>query len=354
MNGRGEPALRQTSTGRLTAAICEIVLAPLSFLFYRVTRFGMQRLVQAHDRANPAQATTWRTLDAPAVRKPFNLLALMTSAPRWNTHALIALAGPLQVRRTVAVQTATAAKSAEAWTVVVHSEPTHRIVASVGSLDAVNDDPWRVIELPPGAYRLALRYYRWSAAAKLPAVEIDGMPALRPLAVAADINDFYHGLARHSSFLYLSLHSYVCTLLRYRRWFPRSFVEREYLPAGNPQMTFHYGFLRAGTRLVIEMDAGLLRTHDVYFTAYNRASFPVFWYPLTETRHSTARIPAAGTYLIRVHAKASAQDCDEGGTVRIHAVRENSRRERADAALKNRRGGDVLPAGSTSAAPHSR
>jgi len=308
--------VRHTASGRLTAAV-DIVLAPLSFMLYRVTRFGMQRLVQVHDRAHPAQATTWRTLDEPAVGKPFNLLALMTSAPRWNTHALIALAGPLRVQHTVSIRTAAAANSAEAWTIVVHAEPAHRIVASIGSLDAISGEPWRAIELPPGTYRLALRYYRWSESAELPAVEIDGAPALPPLAVPADINDFYDDLARRSSFLYVFLHSYVCTLLRHRRWFPRSFVEREYLPAGNPQTNFRYGFVQAGTRLAIELDAGLLHTHDVYFTAYNRASFPVLWYPLTESRHITPAIPATGSYLIRVHAKTSAQEREEGGAARI-------------------------------------
>jgi hypothetical protein len=304
--------MRPTIRGSLTA-ICEIVLAPLSFLVYRVTRSGMRRLVQAHDRAHPAQATTWRTLDGQAVRKPFNLLALMTSAPRWNTHALIALAGPLRVQHTVRIHTAMAAESAEAWTIVVHAEPAHRIVASIGSLDAIRDKPWRAIELPPGTYRLALRYYRWSAQAELPAVETDGKLTIPPLAVPAGNNDFYDGLARRSTFLYLVMHSYVCTLLRYRRWLPRSFVEREYLPAGNPQTTFRYGFLQAGTSLLIELNPGLLRTHDVYFTAYNRASLPVLWYPLTDSTHSTPPFPATGSYLIRIHAKASAQNRDGGG-----------------------------------------
>ena len=60
---------------------------------------GRERTVRlSNSRVHPAQATTWRTLDGPAVSRPFNLLALMTSAPRWNTHALIALAGPLHIQ----------------------------------------------------------------------------------------------------------------------------------------------------------------------------------------------------------------------------------------------------------------
>lgn len=310
--------MRPTSSGRLAAA-GDIALAPLSFVFYRVARLVMRRLVQLRDRrAHPAQATTWQSLDRSAVSKPFTLLAMMTSGPRWNTHALIALAGPLHVHHTISIGTSTAAKSAESWTIVVHAEPAHSIVTSIGSLDAISEEPWRTIELPPGTYRLALRYYRWSESAELPPVQVDGVPVLGPLAVPADNNDFYDDLACRSTFFYGFMHSYVCTLLRHRRWFPRSFVEREYLPAGNPQTTFHYGFLRAGTSLLIEVDAGLLDTHDVYFTAYNRASFPVLWYQLTESRHTTPAALATGSYLIRVHAKTSAQEDDKDGAVRVH------------------------------------
>jgi Family of unknown function (DUF6208) len=310
--------MRHTTASRVTA-IGEVLGAPLSFAFYRIVRTGMRRLLQRHDRAHPAQATGWQLLDGSTVRKPFNLLALMTSAPRWNTHAVIALAGPLQVRHTLRIHTAAAAESAKSWTVVVHAEPAHHMVASIGPLDAGDHGPWRTIELPPGTYRLALRYYQWSGTAELPAVEVDGGAAVAPLAVPANANDFYHDLAGRSSLLYLCLHSYVCTLLRHRRWFPPSFADREYLPAGNPQTTFCYGFLPAGTRLAIELGAGLLDTHDVYFTAYNRASFPTLWYQLTESSHRTPPVPANGTYLIRAHRKTPSSDTAAPAAVRVHA-----------------------------------
>jgi hypothetical protein len=291
-----------TTNGRL-AAVGGVVLAPFSFLLYRTTRFVVQRLVQLQGFRPAAGAARWQTLDGHAMRKPLHRLALMTSAPRWNTHALIAITGPLQVRRTLRIDAATAATSAASWTVVVHAEPAHRIVASVGSLDGSGEDPWRSVDLPSGTYRLALRYYRWSEPVVLPAVEVDDAPAVDPVAIPADTNTFYHDLSRHSNLLYLCLHSYVCTLLRHRRWFPRSFVAREYLPAGNPQTTFRYGFLPAGSWLTIELDDELLQTHDAYFTAYNRASFPILWFPLTEKRHTTPPSPVTGSYLIRIHAR---------------------------------------------------
>lgn len=310
--------MHHVTAGRLGRA-GEVAVAPLSFAFYRVVRSAMRLLLHARDRLHRADATGWQVLDGSAVRKPFNLLALMTSAPRWNTHAVIALAGPLRVGRTLAIHTAAAAESAKSWTIVVHAEPAHDMVASIGALDAGEGGAWRTIELPAGTYRLALRYYQWSQSAELPAIKVDGTAVVAPLEVPAGANDFYREMAGRSNALYVFLHSYVCTLLRYRRWFPAAFADREYLPAGNPQTTFHYGFVQAGTRLAIELADGLLDTHDVYFTAYNRASFPVLWYPLTASSHRTQPVPATGTYLIRVHARPPAVTAGTVKAVRVRA-----------------------------------
>lgn len=284
----------------------ETVLAPASFLLLRLARLGVRQALRVRDRPGTGPATAWRILDAAMVREPFHLLALMTTAPRWNTHALIALAGPLRVERGLRIHAATAARSAPAWTVVVHAEPDLRIVASTGSLDSAAAVPWQAVELPPGRYRLVLRYYRWSGRAELPAVAVDGVPTVESQRIPAGANDFYHDLARRRSILYSWMHSYVRVLLRYRRWLPRSFVEREYLPAGNPQTTFSYGLLEAGTRLTIRTHNGLHDTHDAYFTGYNRASLPVLWYPLTEPEHVIPHVPVNGSYLIRVHPRTPA------------------------------------------------
>lgn len=295
-----------TIYGHLTT-IGELLLAPFSFLFSTVVRFGVQGVVRLSSRKDTPAATQWRILEGKAVRKPFTLLALMTSAPRWNTHALIALVGPLRVQETLKIHAGAATKSARSWTVVVHAEPGHRIVASIGSLDASSEQTWQALSLAPGTYRLALRYYHWSEPLELPAIEIDGVPVVNAVLLPAHTNDFYHDLSLRGGFFYLCLHSYVCTLLRYRRWFPCSFVEREYLPAGNPQTTFYYGFLQTEARLIVHLDHHLLQTHDLYLTLYNRASFPVLWYPLRESKHTTPPSPTSGSYLLRVQRKAPGQ-----------------------------------------------
>jgi hypothetical protein len=322
---------------RRFAVAWEIPLALMSFVFYQISRFCVQRLIHLNAIVSTAQSRRWRVFCAEEARSPLNLLAVMTSGPRLNTHAIVATVGPLQVKRTLRIHVAAAARSAASWTVVVYTAPSHRTVASAGSIGTPSSEPWQAIALPPGRYRLALRYYQWSDRVELPAVEVDGIEAVPARIVPADVNDFYNDLAKRSNFVYLCLHYYVGTLLRYRALLPRSLVEREYLPVGNPETTFYYGFVSGGEALAVELDAGLLKTHDVYFTLYNRASFPIQWYVLTEPQHITSPSPCDGTYLIRVHRRArSAEPCAQE-SVRMRILRGTERCGRRSATALSQR-----------------
>lgn len=314
--------MRNTRVFRGLTTIAEILLSPFSFGFYRATRFGVRWLLRRRGLKQPATVARWEFLDRRTLREAFPLLVCMTTGPRWNTHAFAATVWPLQVQRTLKIHAATAAKSAASWTVVVNAAPTNRAVASVGSVNFSGEDPWHTADLGPGMYRLILRYYNWHDGAELPPVEVDGAPVVNATAVPADANDFFPELSKRNNFFYLCMHSYVCTLLRYRRFFSPSFVRREYLPVGNPETGFHYGHLQAGTRLNIELESGLLQTHDVYFTAYNRASFPILWYQLLESGHTSEPIRFNGTYLIRVHPKKETQEA--GQTDSNHRIRVRS------------------------------
>lgn len=298
----------------------ELPLALLSFLFYKTIRFGMRQVVRAHAALTKQHAGEWRVLCAQTVQAPLTLPALMTTGPRWNTHAIVAIAGPLVINQSIRLHVASATKSAQSWTVVVHSSPRHQIVTSVGSSSISGRDAWESLDMRPGMYRLALRYYRWSDLVELPAIEVDGIEVVPATIVPANVNDFYHDLGRRSNFFYLCLHYYVATLLRYYAWLPRSFVEREYLPAGNPETDFYYGFLKTGEWLAFDLAPRLLQTHDVYLTVYNRASFPVLWCPIREHEHTTRPSPSDGSYLVRVHKKSPSQEPFDRGWLRVRVL----------------------------------
>ena len=277
--------------------IVEILLAFLSFLFYKTVRFCLQQIVRLHPATNRQQAGEWRVLNGRVLESSFVLPVLATSAPRWNTHAMIAIAGPWHVNKSIRLRLDTAVKATKTWTVNV--SPGHQIVANLSIPDAETDS---LLTLEPGEYRVTLRYYNWTAPLQLPTVEVDGVEVVPAAAIPADSNDFYHQLSRKSNLFYLGLHYYVGTLLRYQNRLPKSFVEREFLPVGNPDTEFYYGFLPARQSLGLQLDASL-SAYTCYLTLFNRASFPVFWTTVDAREHATLPFEEDTLYLIRVHKK---------------------------------------------------
>lgn len=281
--------------------IVEILLAFLSFLFYKMVRFCLQQIVRLHPATNRQQAEEWRVLNGRVLESSFILPVLTTSAPRWNTHALIAIAGPWHVNESICLRLDTAVKATKTWTVNV--SPGHHIVANVSIPDTETDS---LLTLDPGEYRVTLRYYNWTVPLELPTVEIDGVEVVPASALPVNSNDFYHQLSSKSNFFYLALHYYVGTLLRYQNRLPKSFVEREFLPVGNPDTEFYYGFLPGGQSLNMQLDASL-KAYTCYLTLFNRASFPVFWTTVDAGEYTTSPIEEDSLYLIRVHKNGITQ-----------------------------------------------
>lgn len=288
---------------RLRELLWEIPLAFLSFLFYKVMKVLLGIVFNIYLSLNKQQAFQWRVLSAQTLKNPIALPVLMTKGSRWNTHAIIATVGSFAVKQSVALQVESAEKSAQSWTIVVYSYPDYKTVTSVGSLDSPFDHKWEPLKLNSGKYTLGLRYYNWSNKVEIPAVKVDEMEVVNSKAVPTEVNDFYRDLNQKNSFFYFCLHYYIFTLLNLRRWLPESFVKREYLPVGNPETSFFYGPVRKKEALQIQLQPLILEKYDVYFTLYNRASFPVNWYQIKEANYITSRSEKDGFYLIRIHKK---------------------------------------------------
>lgn len=284
---------------RAARIVWEIPLALLSYGFYKVIRLIMRLFVRLFPTAGGQKNNVWRILNADALLSRFVLPVMMTSAPRWNTHAIIAIAGPWFVNDSIRLVFHEVVEASMSWT--VNRITDHEIVASG---NACNDSKPQTIVLSPGGYRLTLRCYDCQHMVQLPCVEVDGVEIVTSTAVPPDTNNFYHTLEKQSNLFYLGLHYYVATLLRCGRWLPQTFIEREFLPVGNPQTKFFYGFLQAGESLSINLEPELLQTHNLYFTLYSRASFPISWYRLQGQEHKMIPCRTDGMYLIRVHDKA--------------------------------------------------
>lgn len=284
------------------ARICaELTTALLSFLLFKLTKFAIRTLYMIWSAVRKDWATQWRFASEETLAIPGVLATIMTTGPRWNTHAIVATVGPIAVTRSIALKVDSADRSARSWTIVVCTFPGYRTVTSVSSLSGPFFNGVAALDLQPGRYWIGLRYYRWSDRVELPAISVDGFEVVHAALVPCDLNEMYQTLSRRENWFYYCLQYYMFILLQYRWLFPAWFVEKEFLPLANPETRFYYGALRKGDSLGIRVNACLLSTYDVYVTLYDRASFPISCYQVTELEHLSPEIVCDGMYLVRVH-----------------------------------------------------
>jgi hypothetical protein len=285
------------------AVFWEMPLALASFLFYKAVRAVMRRLLRIQEARSNQENRGWQFLSRDFLARPGILPLVMARGPRWNTHAVIGMLASGMVQKAIEIDADAANRSAGSWTIVVATHPGQKTVTSVGSLSPSFPAAKARLELPSGKYWLSLRYYHWRRDGVLPAVKVDGRDVAKPVPIPSDANDFYRDLRSRSNFYYGALHYYVFVLLRYRRWFPASFVEREFLPVGNPDTEFYFEALRRGDRLELRVAPEALADWDVFVTSYDRASFPTESEQVTAPRHEIAAREGDRMCLIRVQRR---------------------------------------------------
>jgi len=284
--------------------VWQLPLALLSLLFNRVVKTTLRCLLVLEHRARKSATFRWRPLRREMLEKPLALPFMMTSAPRWNPHAITATVGPLQIDEALVIDTDAASRSAAFWTIVVYSFPG---LKTLGHIGGAQGDERPAVGLAPGRCLLGLRYYERSDSIVLPKVCDGDKELVAALPVPVDNNDFYHDLPARDSWFYGCLHYYVHPMLSARGWLPAGVVERLYLPVGNPQTRFVYGGLAAGEGLSISADARLLAEYALYYTEYTRSSFPLCWRRIEEEQCVTAGADRKRLYLLRVHRQRQAE-----------------------------------------------
>ena len=283
------------STARL---LLELPLALNSWLLHKVARAVVG---VAAPRLQPGSASAWKIYSEELFARPGVFPILLVNAPRWNPHALLSMAGPLRVEREISFELEPVRRSAAAWSAVVYAYPGARTVAHVGSATGPLEGDHYTFRLPPGRYALSLRYYDWSESPTLPAVSVDGRTAMEGTHVDPTTNTFYRDLVKRRGLLSRGLHFHVYPMLRLAPWLPTGWVERQYLPVGNPETTFRSGVVEPGERLALRLSERLLATHYAFICTYSRDSLPLEWQRL-ET--PDVRLPPArerGYYVVRLH-----------------------------------------------------
>ncbi len=287
--------------------IGQLFLAAVSFLFHRLMKYIMQAGLLLRDAvhavAGPSKNQQWIVLsNEDMLARPGALPLIMTTAPRWNTHAILATLSPLVVRHTLEIDTLAADRSAGSWTIVICTYAGRRTLTSIGSHSSHSTGGRAQIHLKPGKYWLGLRYYAWRSEVQLPAVGTDGKSVTAGRKISPETNSFYRDLHTRSNLFYLALHYYVFVLLSYPGLFSERFIRRELLPMGNPETEFLWGVLRKGESLQVQLSPESLPGWNVLLTVYSQASFPIH---SEHVRDSEVRFlaPASCIYLFRVNRK---------------------------------------------------
>ena len=289
-----------------------------SFLFQRAVR-AVFRLGANLSMPLQRDAFRWNVLSADFVRRPLVLPFMMLTGPRWNTHALIATLGPIRVARDLDFDL-TPLRSARCWTVVLYTFPDFKTAAALGPADFDSTGGPARVALKRSRYMVGLRCYGWSHPAGLPAVAVDGRPVVAPASVVYDPNDLLEVLRGRTGLFYLSSHYYLRLLVKYRNFFPRRFVDGEFLPVGNPETCFRYGLVDSNRSLYLDINSDIFKSFYVYLTLYNMSSFPTIW---CQVQAAHSEIPAALApryYLLRLqrHSIERGAPPDEGITLSIH------------------------------------
>ncbi|BAZ46398.1 hypothetical protein NIES4102_34290 [Chondrocystis sp. NIES-4102] len=292
----------------------EIILALLSFVFYKVMKFIIGNIYTIYLIINKKQASQWRVLSQKMINSPLILAVLMTKGPRWNTHATIGTLGPFSVKESIEIDIVSASKSALSWIAVVYSFPGYRTITSLES-EKINrnqdnnvSNSWETIKLAPGKYSLGVRFYNRLDNITYPAIKVDKELFAESYSVPNNINDYYYDLIKAKNWFYSSLHYYIFTILKLRNYLPESFVRREFLPVGAPATHFAYNYLDSQQALIINIIPEVIAEFDIYFTLYDRSSLPLTWCAIENLEYQLPPQANKGYFLLRVRPKPQYAD----------------------------------------------
>jgi Family of unknown function (DUF6208) len=288
--------------------LLEIPLALLSFLFYKIMKFVIGNLYTIYLSIDKKKASRWRVISSELIESPLSLPVLMTKGPRWNTHAIIGTLGPFAVKDYIELDVISANKSARSWIAIFYSFPGYQTIDTIASDSLKSEIQWQKLPLKTGQYTIALRYYEREDFINLPAIKIDGKDFVAPQTVPNKINDFYLNLSEKTNWFYLSLHYYIFTILKLRKFLPESFVNYEFLPVGATDTNFIYNFLDKNQSLNITTKSSILDNYNIHYTSYNRASFPLHYFQIDREEKVIEASDRQGFYLLRLRPKSGSSE----------------------------------------------
>ncbi|NET58870.1 MAG: hypothetical protein F6K47_22785 [Symploca sp. SIO2E6] len=293
----------------------EIPLALLSLIFYKTVKglIGILAKKKAQDNQNISDPTKtkvyqWRLFSEELLKLPLVLPYILTTGPRWNTHAIIATTEAFPVKESLKIDVSSCVASAQSWSIGIYSFPSRKPVKYIASHEPQFQEQWQELKLEPGKYNLILRYYNWHDEVSLPAINVDSNQIINTESVnSSDINSYFNYLPKltaRDNIFYRGLNYYIFTILVCQKWLPKEWVRKQYLPVGDPNNEFVYGVIYKAYSLTLKLNPLLLTNYDVYLSTYNRSSLPITFCQIYTEKYTTSVMETDGFYLVRLRPKS--------------------------------------------------
>lgn len=295
-------------------AVYELPLGLASFTLFKLLRKLVCRIGQVAYRNKPELFQHWNILSGDVLEKRHQLSRYMVTAPRWNPHAAVATAGPIEVEREVTINLDDTVDKVGYWYFGALHFPTFASTGYVSSLTGRNKNGGLTLLLPRGNYYIVCRYYGWPETVHYPAISADGKEVIAPVEVSGKMNDFYPNLPALGNAAYRASQYHTYVMLKYRSLFSERFVHKHLLPVGNEDTRYIYGTAERGEALSVTVDPALFRDQSLFCCCYNIASLPIMYTEINEPEYVTKPLPCKAIYLIRIMQKRLASDPVDTGS----------------------------------------
>ena len=293
--------------------LLSFILGCFSYVFYKLvvrsTRHTREAAFwhQGKEKQTSNENLTWQPLSRWLSNGKDNSFAMMMMGPRWNCNATLAISDMFYVAESIDIDMVQANSSAKFWTAVVY-DMNFKTITHLGSSEIEAHASTGKLSLTPGHYFIAIRYYETTAQSVFPEVKVDNISVLTALNSEKEriqYEQYLKMLSSYRSWLFLAMHYHAYAFLKNRHWLNAQWVNKTYLPVGNPETTFTYGTIKKGQRL--QVSAVEYPQKRTYISIYNKASLPVYWSELSELQE-TPPSSVSGTFAIRqISSNASAE-----------------------------------------------
>jgi hypothetical protein len=269
-----------------------------SYLFNRLLKAYFRLLFQT--LLLKRESKRWK-LYIERLQHPVGIPYAMLNAPRWNTHAFIASAGPVTINENITIDFSGINMLCSSWTFILYKLPANITSKVISCLD--DSSLHHKVNVERGSYSIVLRCYELKYPVELPELIIDNGKVIVEKRLILDKVPVYPDkiMGKESRF-YSFVHYYLHYAFREEMKSFSSNLEYEYLPVGNPETTFLFGYFNRNSSVYVDISDGA-GDYMVFITCYNESSFPIYSERIPVygiDLFKSSLLTVNGTYLIRI------------------------------------------------------